>query len=354
MSTKASTSRTIPMRDLSNARVAGAPQKRLRDAIDSPSPPAAPQGFVMLNGFPTEVWSNEALSHVDILDAEADKRNPELHDIYVSNDFYAYALYELIEDRLNEFSKLLKKEPASTKTWHALEALTFFIATLDDSAIDGIDDCDRFCAFVRVFAAAWYTLARRRQYAQPASLLISTELPNAANVMMTAAKILQFWCETADIEELEEIREVPTLLAVMLRQDGWNVKPKTSRILGEYGESPDDVDEPPRKRSKTNGRNSTRIENLAGMTLRQITKVLDVNEKALNFETEWLAYNKRHAGAGVPLFEVGNEWASGFDITKWPAEVRAKHSLARQLDIDLRDLPDFVPRDARQFQSLRN
>jgi len=69
---------------------------------------------------------------------------------------------------------------------------------------------------------------------------------------MTAAKILQSACDLADLEELKSLREVPTLLAAMLRQDGWAATPKSNCILGEYGETPETSqgDERPQKRMR--------------------------------------------------------------------------------------------------------
>ena len=54
----------------------------------------------------------------------------------VYNDFYSYALYDLLEERFREFHHLLKKDATGMKTWHSLEALTFFIATLDEGELD--------------------------------------------------------------------------------------------------------------------------------------------------------------------------------------------------------------------------
>lgn len=89
-----------------------------------------------------------------------------------------------------------------------------------------------------MFCAAWHTLAKHLHTAGRLA-----RIPNASNVLLTAAKIVDNWLEEGGNEDM------PTLVRIMLCRDGLVWANKSTGIMGENGEKPGD--EPARKKKKT-------------------------------------------------------------------------------------------------------
>ncbi|KZV97223.1 hypothetical protein EXIGLDRAFT_833074 [Exidia glandulosa HHB12029] len=310
MSTAAHSSRHA-MEDVSNARVDAPVHNLKRPRSGEDADDDVPDGHVAINGFKTELWSSKALELANSIGEESDKRNPDLHDMHVYGRFFTYGLYDLVETKLKDWGALFKKDPSSMDTWYALEAITFFIATLEEGDFSGIDDEKRFYAFVHVFCAAWHTLAKHLHTAGRLA-----RIPNASNVLLTAAKIVDNWLEEGGNEDM------PTLVRIMLCRDGLSWANKSTGIMGENGEKPGD--EPARKKKKTSSAD-TRIEQLAQLDVTEAEKEYrKARAKTYEWSTVWKKYAREYAGLTAPI-----QGANGFDITKWPAAVRARYSLDR-------------------------
>lgn len=91
----------------------------------------------------------------------------------------------------------------------------------------GVDDGERVQAFVEVFVAAWHTLAQKLHTAKP-SLLTVERIPNASNVLLTVAKMVEEW--QGPLGPLNAL-EISTLFRVILCRDGLPFAPKKKRIL---------------------------------------------------------------------------------------------------------------------------
>jgi hypothetical protein len=57
------------------------------DATPTPTPPPdvnVPEGYVLLNKAPSELWAKSVLDKLNALNEEADARNPDLQDMCAS------------------------------------------------------------------------------------------------------------------------------------------------------------------------------------------------------------------------------------------------------------------------------
>jgi hypothetical protein len=57
------------------------------DATPTPTPPPdanVPEGYVLLNKAPSELWAKSVLDKLNALNEEADARNPDLQDMCTS------------------------------------------------------------------------------------------------------------------------------------------------------------------------------------------------------------------------------------------------------------------------------
>ncbi|EJD42671.1 hypothetical protein AURDEDRAFT_185862 [Auricularia subglabra TFB-10046 SS5] len=316
-----------PLRDASNAQnvpagAAARAQKRQREdeaQEDADAPEVdAPEGFEGLFGFADELWSKDALKLAHELHEESLKRDPEVQNIMIFNSYYCYALYDLIEDQFHKFNAKMRKDAKQRETFVLLEAITFFIAR-DEGTFYGIDDGERFEAFLRLFASAWHTLAARLHTTKPASLLL--DIPSASNVMLTAAHIIKTYSK--DLRG--DFDDVVKLLQIMLCRDGLPYQMKSAAIQGDDGEKP--KARKARKRTKVDDE----IEDYAKMTFRKAEKEFDVSaEGPYKFATVWSEYCQEHRGQpglGILFRYIGDDAiVGGWDITKWPAAAREKLS----------------------------
>ncbi|KZV81623.1 hypothetical protein EXIGLDRAFT_844469 [Exidia glandulosa HHB12029] len=352
--------------DISNTVDSAVPQPAVKavDVDTAPAPAQAsstensddsdvPDGFIQLNGQKSELWSRAALKRVDELGVEADKRNPDLHEMHIYEDFYGYALLDLVEHEIRAFNTKFNKDPKGLETWQTLEAVTFFLAN-EDRSIVMVDDSERVQAFVEVFVAAWHTLAQKLHTAKP-SLLIAERIPNVSNVLLTVCKMVQEW--EGPLGPLNSF-EITSLLRTMLCRDGLPFAPKKSRILSsedddgdetEVDEDGDKVDviqiwRPAVKRQKTDGGEDKTddapkgtlevikkkkpkvdmeekdIKGLAKLTFRKAMNTLHAEGSSYQFTRLWRDYVREHANYKPGFICVGQE----YDLTQWPAHELAK------------------------------
>lgn len=270
----------------------------------------------MLNDAPSELWSTRAVEIVDELNKEADKRNPDLFNMHVYTDFYSFALYDLIEMKLRDWDKQFKTSPTGLSTWHTLEALTLFISTtvLSEGDIGGVDDDERFVAFLRVYSSAVHTLAARL-HTSPLPLL--RRIRNAANVLRTAAALVDAWCDDLGLEDGER-EPMPARVRVMLARDGLPYTRKPAIILSD-GQTVN-VEPETKRRRGAHDSDATLIGQLAKLPFREAEQHLrSADGEEYSWSTVWKAYER--------TFSAGKRGALAFDITRWPARERAKYEL---------------------------
>jgi len=291
----------------------------------------APEGYILLNDFPGQIWSTAAIDIADDMGSEAEKRDPDVQNCYIYNDFLAYAICDLIEKELEKWSKMFKKDPKGMDTWIHLEGLTFFLAEFDDT-ITNIDDGSKFEALIQCWAAAWHTLASALHTSSP-SLLTAEHRPSASNVLRTVACMAQDYNEIGD-----PVTEVGTALQVMLCREGLEWSDKPSRFEGgeddeeedEESEDDDDADTNlPKKRTKSAGQppkkkqknTMSRIEKLAAKTYAQAEKAIKTGDETTDFK--WTTVWKRYKRKYFSMQEIKH--GRGYDITAWPASIRAQY-----------------------------
>ncbi|TRM67005.1 hypothetical protein BD626DRAFT_566052 [Schizophyllum amplum] len=120
-----------------------------------PTTAALPDGYTFLN--PSSMISKTGKELTIQLFDEADKRDPDLHDMYIYNDFFAYAVLDLIDKRLSTLHTQIGK-----KDWRVcvsqLEALTVFM--LRTNAWGMADDGERVRLTGTVYGACLVTVLR--------------------------------------------------------------------------------------------------------------------------------------------------------------------------------------------------
>ncbi|KAH9840546.1 uncharacterized protein C8Q71DRAFT_412418 [Rhodofomes roseus] len=109
---------------------------------------ALPAGYTLLNKktMISEQGKELAMSAF----RQADSRNPDAHDMYIYNDYYAYGVIDIIDKSLSALHSRMTK-----KDWPAvmaqLEALTHFMEM--ESVWGMADDGERVIAMVRAYGA---------------------------------------------------------------------------------------------------------------------------------------------------------------------------------------------------------
>ncbi|KDQ18622.1 hypothetical protein BOTBODRAFT_29001 [Botryobasidium botryosum FD-172 SS1] len=100
--------------------------------------PSIPKGYTFLN--PKTFVSERAKTLIGEMLDKADNRNPDAHDMYIYNDFYNYAILDIIDHALSTIHARIKKREWD-EAYFQLEALTIFQKI--ESQWPMIDDPDR-------------------------------------------------------------------------------------------------------------------------------------------------------------------------------------------------------------------
>lgn len=176
----------------------------------------------------------------------------------IYNDFFAYALVDLLENEVAALLADFKKDPCDDAVFTHLEALTFFISTESTFMSE---------SFIMhgLHPDASFSERRPRSKSRPAPshrcCLVFSRLRledkdqfnssihrNLSNVLLTFDKTMSDFNSMADT-----ISEIGAPLRVMLARAGLPYQPKPLAILGSAGEDDEDdeqEEEPPRKKAK--------------------------------------------------------------------------------------------------------
>ncbi|KAL2071214.1 hypothetical protein VTL71DRAFT_12449 [Oculimacula yallundae] len=95
-------------------------------------------------GFPITIAGLEVFKHIV---TEQQKRDPDNHDLYISNDYAGYGMTEVLENVLADFNKILfKKDVSPLEKWSYIEGLGLWLFVGDLYSLimnensDGIKD----------------------------------------------------------------------------------------------------------------------------------------------------------------------------------------------------------------------
>ncbi|KAL1717613.1 hypothetical protein EV715DRAFT_202865 [Schizophyllum commune] len=114
-----------------------------------------PEGYTFLN--PSQMMSKKGKELAIELFEDADKRDPDMHDMYIYNDFFAYGCLDLIDKRLSTLHTQIAKKNWPLCMSH-LEALTIFL--LRNDAWGMADDGDRVDLTAKAYGACLVTVLR--------------------------------------------------------------------------------------------------------------------------------------------------------------------------------------------------
>ena len=144
--------------------------------------------------------------------------NPDFYDMYIHNDFSCYGELEIVENCVVDLAKAIffvhekTKEPERVNyvlAFRRLEALTILLEHAD--SLSGIDDGERFYAFMRVVGACYVTILRGLLPKEMFQILtqvdrdlqkklekIEKKLPNFAQVLEKAIVIGDMYLHIGD------------------------------------------------------------------------------------------------------------------------------------------------------------
>ncbi|KAL1743658.1 hypothetical protein HDZ31DRAFT_64850 [Schizophyllum fasciatum] len=117
--------------------------------------PLIPEGYTFLN--PSTMISTKGKELTVQLFDDADKRDPDMHDMYIYNDFFAHGCLDLIDKRLSTLhTRIVKKDWPLCMSY--LEALTIFMLRSD--AWGMADDGGRVDVTAKAYGASLITVLR--------------------------------------------------------------------------------------------------------------------------------------------------------------------------------------------------
>lgn len=109
---------------------------------------------------------------VDLME-QAPKRDPGLHGMYIYNDFFGYAMLELVDELLQSAHKHVTKKEW-IKAWAVIDAITHFTEMID-FAWAHVDDVERVIITEKAYGALAVATVRALE---AASLLNEETIPN--------------------------------------------------------------------------------------------------------------------------------------------------------------------------------
>ncbi|KAJ6468183.1 hypothetical protein DFH09DRAFT_1481857 [Mycena vulgaris] len=264
-----------------------------------------PDGFILVNDHPQEVWSKAAFDHVERLQKDEESRDPDAHDVYIYNDYFGYACCDLLKKELLAIGKLVASnaEKTSLKTFQRLEGLTLFMAnSMAASVFHTIDDPDLAEAIYHAYGALWMTHILDLEAAAKPQKLGPTHpvaIRNLENVVRTAAKGITEFSDLAFAPDPDDFQNA--MLRVLERNDMEGTA-KEKLFLGKSADSDDEGEDeeeeeeaPPSKKSRRTGADDD-----------------DVRVAAKTWKASKAMKALREAYG--PVEHGGRPW----DITKWP------------------------------------
>ncbi|KAJ7763335.1 hypothetical protein B0H16DRAFT_1527537 [Mycena metata] len=269
-----------------------------------------PDGFICVNGHPTELWSKAAFEHVERLQTEEEKRNPDAHDMYIYNDFFGYACCDLLKTEMLAIGKLVasKTEKLALGTFHRLEALTLYMANSNGASVFPTIDVPELAeAIYDAYGALWMTyILHLESAAKPQKLGPAHPIGiiNLENAVRTSAKVITQFSDLGFDKDPEDLERA--ILRVLARND-MDGTPKEKMFLGKSADSDSDEDDDDEEMEAQSTSNNTRADDA------------DVRAAAKSWKASAAIKALRDVGGPVEL--GGRSW----DITQWsPAAVAAE------------------------------
>ncbi|KAJ7080592.1 hypothetical protein B0H15DRAFT_856498 [Mycena belliarum] len=289
-----------------------------------------PEGFICVNSHLTELWSKVAFEHVERLQTEEEKRNPDAQGLYVYNDYFGYACCDLLKKEMLAIGKLVsnKTEKLSLATFHRLEALTLYMANSNGASVfPTIDDPELAEAIYEAYGALWLTYilsleaAAKPQKLGPAHPLA---IRNLENVVRTSAKVITQYSGLGFDKNPKDLQDA--MLRVLERNDmDGTVKEKL--FYGKSADSDEESDEDSDNESdneageSTSKRKSSADARPAKKPRKTSADDADVRAEAKAWKAS--AAMKALREAHGPVEHGGRPW----DITKWsPAALAAERA----------------------------
>ncbi|KAJ7662362.1 hypothetical protein B0H17DRAFT_1211969 [Mycena rosella] len=251
-----------------------------------------PNGFILVNGHPHELWSKAAFDHVERLQKDEENRDPDGHDLYIYNDYFGYACCDLV-------------------------CLTLFMAnSMAASVFHTIDDPDLAEAIYNAYGALWMTYILDLEAAAKPQKLGPTHpvtIRNLENVVRTAAKGIT---EFSDLGFAKDADDLENAMLRVLERNDMDGSAKEKVFLGKSADSDDEGEDeeeetPPSKKSRRTGADDA-----------------DVRAAAKTWKAS--AAMKALREVYGPVEHGGRPW----DITKWPKAALDKEKARFNLDGD--------------------
>ncbi|KAJ7209149.1 hypothetical protein GGX14DRAFT_453214 [Mycena pura] len=279
-----------------------------------------PDGFILVNGHPIELWSKAAFEHVERLQTDEENRNPDAQGVYIYNDYFGYACCDLLKKEMLAIGKMVasKTEKLSLDTFHRLEALTLYMAnSMGAEVFHTIDDPDLAEAIYNAYGALWMTYVLDLEAAAKPQKLGPTHpvaIRNLENVVRTTAKAITRFSGLGFNKDADDLEMA--LLRVLERND-MDGTPKAKLFLGKSEDSDDEgEEEEEEEEEKTAGEGAD-----------------DVDVRAAAKAWKASAAMKALREAYGPVEHGGRPW----DITKWSKTALAAEK-ARFADLDDEEL----------------
>ncbi|KAH8114402.1 hypothetical protein DFH11DRAFT_1841190 [Phellopilus nigrolimitatus] len=144
--------------------------------------PPLPQNYTFTPG--GVMLHRTAYERLEKLVEKTQNRDPDLHDLYIYNDFYGYAILDLVDETLSSIHTFVVKKKW-LEAWHALTALTEFMQMCPEWL--NVDDGERVEATDKVYGALLITTIRALASASP-SLLNEATLPDLETCLTRMAR----------------------------------------------------------------------------------------------------------------------------------------------------------------------
>ncbi|KAI0082395.1 hypothetical protein K474DRAFT_1687985 [Panus rudis PR-1116 ss-1] len=161
-------------------------------ASESTQASLIPPGYTFIG--PSYMISNKAKEYYEELMMELDKRDPDMHNMYIYNDFFGYAQLDLLGTQLRSIhSRIAKKD--YTNAFYRLEALTFCMET-GALGFPMVDDGEQVELVNRLYGACLVSVLR---HLNNENKLDTQHFPNLETVLRLAAE----WGD-AMAEQVEE------------------------------------------------------------------------------------------------------------------------------------------------------
>ncbi|RDL36218.1 Uncharacterized protein BP5553_06830 [Venustampulla echinocandica] len=150
------------------------------------------------------------------INEEVNKRDPDMHNMYIYNDFSGYGVIEVLENMLAEFNKLIfKKDVSPFKKWALVEGLATYLGMCDHMTLMMNENSEGMHEIFDMMGVIFITALEMLHE----SALIGSTSPLPDNVGVMTLFFLDFMMNTAadlDIEWVHEIVRSADMYCVVL------------------------------------------------------------------------------------------------------------------------------------------